>query len=97
MVKTSLSNAVGIGSNLGQAAKTLHASGPKTTNYKTEFLVTFLLHFVIFLLQYCNEFNKHFKNGPHQTILKKKKRMKYPDMALGQWLLCCPDLWFVSQ
>ena len=74
MVKTSLSNAVGIGSNLGQAAKTLHASGPKTTNYKTEFLVTFLLHFVIFLLQYCNEFNKHFKNGPHQTILKKKKK-----------------------
>ena len=24
--------------------------------------------------QYCNKFNKDFKNGPHQKILKKKKR-----------------------
>ena len=75
MVKTSPSNARGMGSNPVQGAKTPHASGPKITNCKTEFLVTFLLHFVtFFLLQYCNEFNKHFKNGPHQTILKKKKK-----------------------
>ena len=25
--------------------------------------------------QYCNKFNKDFKNGPHQTNLKKKKNM----------------------
>ena len=26
--------------------------------------------------QYCNKFNKYFKNGPHQKILKKKKKEK---------------------
>ena len=25
--------------------------------------------------QYCNKFNKDFKNGPHQKVLKKKKKL----------------------
>ena len=25
--------------------------------------------------QYCNKFNKAFKNGPHQKILKRKKKV----------------------
>ena len=24
--------------------------------------------------QYCNKFNKDFKNGPHQKVLKKKRK-----------------------
>ena len=43
----------------GQGAKIPHASGPKNQNIKQK--------------QYCNKFNKDFKNGPHQKVLKKKK------------------------
>ena len=50
-VKTSPSNAGGAGSIPGQGAKIPHASGPKNQNIK--------------LKQYCNKFNKDFKNGPH--------------------------------
>ena len=28
--------------------------------------------------QYCNKFNKDFKNGPHQKINLKKKQKKKP-------------------
>ena len=61
MVKTSLSNARGAGSIPGRGAKTPHAPGPKNQNIKQK--------------QYCNKFNKDFKNGPHQKkkILKKPK------------------------
>ena len=58
MVKTSPSNAGGSGSIPGRGAKILHASGPKNQNIKQK--------------HYCNKFNKDFKNGPHQKILKKK-------------------------
>ena len=30
--------------------------------------------------QYHNKFNKDFKNGPHQKILKKKKKRQERDM-----------------
>ena len=63
MVKTSPSNAGGTGSTPGRGAKIPQASQPKNQNIKQK--------------QYCNRFNKDFKNGPHQKkkkILKKKKR-----------------------
>ena len=60
MVKNLPSNAGGAGSIPGQGAKIPHASRPKNQNIKQK--------------QYCNKFNKDFKNGPHQK--KKKKRKK---------------------
>ena len=56
VVKTSPSNAGGVGSIPGWEAKIPHASQPKKQIIKQE--------------QYCNKFNKDFKNGSHQ---KKKK------------------------
>ena len=59
VVKTLPSDAGGAGSIPGQGAKIPHASWPKNQNIKPK--------------QYCNKFNKDFKNGPHQ---KKKKNLK---------------------
>ena len=58
MVKTPHSNAGGEGSIPGQGAKIPHASWLKNQNIKKK--------------QYCNKFNKDFKNDLHQKILKKK-------------------------
>ena len=58
MVKISPSNAKGIGSIPGWGAKIPHVSWPKNQNMKQK--------------QYCNKFNKDFKNGSH----KKKKILK---------------------
>ena len=64
MVKTSPSNAGGAGSIPGQGAKNPHPSWPKNQNIKQK--------------QYCNKFNKNFKNGPHQkNLLKKVLRFKF--------------------
>ena len=57
VVKTSPSSVGGAGSIAGQGAKIPHASRPKNQIIKQK--------------QYCNKFNKDFKNGPHQ---KKKKK-----------------------
>ena len=55
----------GVGSIPGQGAKIPHASGPKNQNIKQK--------------QYCNKFNKDFKNGLHQKkSLKKKKAVTCP-------------------
>ena len=54
MVKTLPSNAGGAGSIPGQEAEIPHASWPKNQNIKQK--------------QYCNKFNKDFKNG-HPTPL----------------------------
>ena len=51
VVKTSPSNAVGVGSIPGQGAKIPHASWPKNPNIKQK--------------QYFNKFNKDFENGSH--------------------------------
>ena len=51
VVKTSLSNADRADSIPGQGDKIPHASWPKRQNIKQK--------------QYCNKFNKNFKNGPH--------------------------------
>ena len=51
VVKTLPSNAEDEGSIPGQGAKTPHASQKKNQNIKQK--------------QYCNKFNKYFKNGPH--------------------------------
>ena len=51
VVKTSPSNAGGVGSIPDRGAKIPHASWPKKQNIKQK--------------QYCNKFNKDFKNGPH--------------------------------
>ena len=48
VVKTSASNAAGEGSIPGRGAKISHASQPKNQNIKQK--------------QYCNKFNKDFKN-----------------------------------
>ena len=58
VVKTSPSNAGGAGSIPGRGAKIPHASWPKNQNRKQK--------------QYCNKFNKDFKNSAYQKILKKK-------------------------
>ena len=52
VVRTSPSNAGGMGSIPGQGAKFPHASPPKNQNIKRK--------------QYGNKFNKDSKNGPHQ-------------------------------
>ena len=71
MVKTLPSNAAGAGSIPGRVgAKIPHDSGPKNQNIKQK--------------QYCNKFNKDFKNGPHfkkslkktQKLLRRKKGKK---------------------
>ena len=59
MVKTLPSNAGGAGSIPGQGAKIPHALGPKKQNIKQK--------------QYCNKFNKDFKNGPHQKRKRKQQ------------------------
>ena len=51
MVKTSPSNAEGMGSSPGQRAKVSHFSRSKSRNIKQK--------------QYCNKINKDFKNDPH--------------------------------
>ena len=50
MVKTSPSNAGGAGLIPGWGGKISHASQPKNQNLEQK--------------QYCNKFNKDFKNGP---------------------------------
>ena len=67
VVKASPSNAGGAGSISGQGAKIPHASWPKNQNIKRK--------------QYCNKFNKDFKNGPHQK--KKKKILKKKAAQVG--------------
>ena len=57
MVETSTSNAGGAGSIPGRGAKIPHALQPKNQNIKQK--------------QYCNKFNKNFKNGPHKKKSKK--------------------------
>ena len=64
VVGTLPSNAGSEGLNPGRGAKISHASRPKNQNIKQK--------------QYCNKFNKDFKNGPHQ---KKKNLKKKPTMA----------------
>ena len=59
VVKTLPSDAGGVGSISGRGAKIPHALWPKNLKVKQK--------------QYCNKFNKDFKNGPHQKIFKKKK------------------------
>ena len=56
MVKTLPSNVGDAGSIPGQGAEIPHASRPKNQNIKQK--------------QYCNKFNKDFKNGPHKKIIK---------------------------
>ena len=62
MVKPSLSNAGGDASIPGQGAMIPHTSWPENQKVKQK--------------QYCNKFNKDFKNGSHQKNLKKKKKKK---------------------
>ena len=57
VVETLPSNAGGVGLIPGRGTKIPHASGPKNQNIKQK--------------QYCNKFNKDFKNGTNQ----KKKNL----------------------
>ena len=59
MVGTSPSDAGGVGLIPGRGAEIPHALRPKNQNIKQK--------------QYCNRFNKDFKNGPHQKKNLKKK------------------------
>ena len=52
VVKTSPSNVGGVGLNPGQGAEIPRALQSRNQNIKHK--------------QYCNKFNKGFKNGPHQ-------------------------------
>ena len=58
VVKTLPSNAGDVGWIPGPGGKIPHGSGPKNQNIKQK--------------QYCNKFNKDFKNGPHQRNKNKK-------------------------
>ena len=62
MVKNLPSNAGSLGSIPGQRAKTPQASWTKYPNVKQK--------------QYCNKFNKDYKNGPHQKKKKTKKKKR---------------------
>ena len=62
VVKTSPFNAGGVGLIPGRGAMIPHASQPKKQNIKQK--------------QYCNKFNKDFRNGPHQKNLKINKFFK---------------------
>ena len=55
MVKNPPPNAGAEGSTLGWEAKILHALRPKKQSLKQK--------------QYCDKFNKDFKNGPHQIFI----------------------------
>ena len=68
MVETSPSTAGGMGSIPGRGTKIPHASAPKNQNIKQK--------------QYCNKFNKGFKNGPHQKVLK---QINHNKIKLGGW------------
>ena len=61
MVKTLPFNADSVGSIPGQGAKITHASWPKNIKQK----------------QYCNKFNKDFKNGLHQKKYFKRHSIKF--------------------
>ena len=69
MVKTSPSDAGGVGLIPCQEAKIPHASQPKNQNMKQK---------------HCNKFNQDFKNGPHKReILKiKKESLSWPHSPL---------------
>ena len=64
MVKTLPSNAGVAGSIPGERAKIPHALQPKNQNTLQK--------------QYCNKFNKDFKNGSHQKKKKKNGTFTYP-------------------
>ena len=59
VVKTLPSNAGDAGSTPGRGAKTPYASQPKNQIMKQT--------------EYCNKFNKDFKNNPHQKKILKNK------------------------
>ena len=59
VVKTSLSNAGGVGLIPGWGAKISYGLGPENQKHKKQ-------------KQYFNKFNRDFKNGPHQKKNLKK-------------------------
>ena len=72
MVKTLPSSAVGKGSIPSQRTKIPYALPPKIQNINQK--------------QYCNKFNKDFKNGSHQKkekIFKKKRKEKNEPSKTG--------------
>ena len=77
MVKTLPSNAGGAGSIPGRGAKIPHASQPRNQNIKQK--------------QYCNKFNKDFKNGPHQKNLKKNQNLKEKINKIKRNKIKCVD------
>ena len=62
VVKTLPSNVGGTGSIPGRGTEIPHASWPKNQNIKQK--------------QYCNKFNKDFKNGIHQKKIFKEIKNK---------------------
>ena len=81
VVKTSPSNAGGVGSIPGRGTKIPRASWPKNQNIKQK--------------KYCNKFNKDLKkNGPHQKkktqhILRQKQCTAYCWPACGRGRCSC--------
>ena len=67
MVKTSPSTAGGVGSIPGWGAKIPQALQPKKSKHKKK-------------KQYCDEFNKDFKHGPHQKYIFLKSAMWYVEL-----------------
>ena len=83
MVETSPSNTGDVGSVSGQGTEIPPALQPKNQNVRQR--------------QYCNEFSKDFKNGPHQKILILEKTTNIEPQGQGVThggrsvhAACCP-------
>ena len=86
VVKISPSNARNVGSIPGQGAEIPHAAPPKRSKHKNNPKKSKHKN----KKQYCNTFNKDFKNDPHQKILKKKKKKpwQWTSLVVQQLRLC---------
>ena len=79
MVKTLPSSVEGAGSIPGWGTKIPHVSQTKNQNRKQK--------------QYCNKFNKDFKNDPHQKKKKKMFRKRILSPGRGVWAGVGADSW----
>ena len=74
MLKTLPSKAGNMGSIPGRGTKIPHALQPKIQNIEQR--------------QYCNKFNKNYKNGPHFKKIIFLKKKKSSSEWKDKWLSC---------
>ena len=87
VVETSPSNAGGSGLISGRGAKIAQTSHPKKTKHKKKPKTHKKQK------QYCNKFNKDFKNGPHKKkTLKKRKETATNNLPTNNFSTPCNKL-----